>query len=480
MRAFKKVFPSLLVVAVIAGLLSSPISPAGAAPSSGGGSSSSRLKFDEPVTMDAFAPARTATGAVYTATRGDQQSDHEWSAEPVIQVDDKGGIYIGGTCCVVAAAPIWYSEDGKKFRELETPGHVREWGIGAEGDLAVDHKGRMYFVDTYIPGLMFSRWSEWSKTWDFTTPAVGVVPGFDDRPWITFSEKALYLYVNHVSHTAVYRSTDGGMTWDGGNPLSWDGSIAGQPFFPGHIAANEKTGTLWVAGLNPVDGDTALTSAVGDYEGGAPVFTEALVTKPQRKGGFSPIFTGATAVDAAGNGYTTWSTFDDSGCDVYYASSTNDGKSWNKPVKVSRGPGCATFPWITAGDDGKVALAWYQTPFEKKDSDGTLLRVLTTKSTPYGMKQPLFNYQNELPEDAEWFLHSAAVTNATSRNPKILETRVDTKTPVLAGPMNRELWDFLQLDIGPDGRIHITFAEKFKDGAPQTWYVRSVAGPKLK
>ncbi len=480
MRALKKVVPSLFVVAVIAGLLSSPGAPAAASTSSGGGASSSQLKFGKPVTMTSFSPSRTVGSTVYTI-RGGGQSDHEWSGEPSIQVDDKGGIYVAGTCCVGPAAPIWYSKDGKKFKELETPGHVREWGIGAEGDIAVDHDGRMFFIDTYIPGLMFTRWSDWSKTWDFTAPAAGTVPGFDDRPWITFSEDALYLYVNHVSHTAVYRSTDGGTTWDGGNLLSWKGNINGQPFFPGHLAANEKTGTLWVAGLVTENGKTVLGSAVGDYTGGVPVLNNAVVTEPQRRGGFSPIFTGATAVDEAGTGYVTWSTFDDEGCDVYYAASTNNGKSWNEPVKASRGPGCATFPWITAGDDGKIALAWYQTPYEKDASSGSMMRALMGKSSLYGgMKQPLINYQDDLPEEAPWFLHSAAVTSATSSKPKILETRIDTKTPVLAGPMARELWDFLQLDIGPDGRIYIAFVKKFNDGAPSTWFVKSVAGPKLK
>jgi hypothetical protein len=287
--------------------------------------------------------------------------------------------------------------------------------------------------------------------------------------------------VNHVSHTAVYRSTDGGMTWDGGNLLSWRGDPTGQPFFPAHIAANEKKGTLWVSGLVQEDGKTVLGSAVGDYTGGVPVFKEAVVSAPQRRGGFSPIFTGATAVDDAGNGYTTWSTFDEKGCDVYYAASTDNGKSWNKPVKVNTGSGCATFPWITAGDDGNIALAWYETPFDKSQSTGTLLRALTAGTTIYGgIHLPMFTYQDELPEEAAWFVHAASVTDAESSKPNVLETQIETKTPVLTGPMGRELWDFLQLDIGPDGRIHVAFVKKFKDGAPQTWYVKSTKGPLLK
>jgi hypothetical protein len=480
MRALRKAIPAILVMTLIA---APTVAPAGAKPRTRPPkvvTAESKLKFGKPVTMDSFAPARTGVGSVYTIQRGGQ-ADHEWAGEPSIQVDDKGVIYITATCCVGASAQVWFSEDGKKFKELETPGRVREWGIGAEGDLAVDHEGRTYFVDTAIAGMMFTRWSDHGKTWDFTAPTAGTVPGFDDRPWLTYSKDALYLYVNHVSHTAVYRSTDGGTTWDGGNLLSWRGDPTGQPFFPAHLAANEKKGTLWVSGLVTEDGKTVLGSAVGDYVGGVPVFKEAVVSVPQREGGFSPIFTGSTAVDAAGNGYTTWSTFDDAGCDVYYAASTNNGKSWNDPIKVNTGDGCATFPWITAGDDGKIALAWYETPFEEKQPSSTFLRALTAGSTLYGgIDVPLLNYQDNLPEDATWFLHAASITDAETATPDVLETRIDTKTPVLAGPMGRELWDFLQIDIGPDGRIHIAFVKKFNDGAPQTWYVKSTAGPKLK
>lgn len=489
MRALRGLLSAVLAVSLVGALLSSTAGAAEDRPGSsssarsGAGGGDGRLTFNKPVSLTSFAPLRTATGTTYTATRGDSQSDHEWSGEPVIQIDEKGTIYIAGTCCVVAASPVWFSADGgKTFKEMETPGHVREWGIGAEGDLAVDDEGRTYFVDTYIPGLLMSRWSEYGTKWDFTLPAAGVTPGFDDRPWIAWSKKGLYLYINHVSHTAVYRSADGGMSWDGGHILEWRGSQMGQPFFPAHIAADRKKGTLWVAGVNSEDGQNVLTSAVTEDKGGDFDFREAVVSAPQRKGGFSPIFTGATAVDAAGNGYTTWSTYDEKGCDVYYAVSTNKGKSWQKPIKVNDGGGCATFPWIAAGDDGKIALSWYETPGSNKAVTTTreLLGLTAPRDDAYGLDLALAPYQDELPADAPWFLHAAAITDATSKKPRVSETRIDTKTPVLSGPMNRELWDFLQLAIGPKGDIVISFVKKFKDGAPQTWYVESKTGPRLK
>lgn len=481
MRALRMAVALALTAALVGAFL---IGPAGAGPAKTVyrvAPPKGPLKFGKPVSMTSFGPIRTVTGTVYTAERGGQSSDHEWSGEPSIQIDDKGTIYVAGTCCVTAASPVWYSTDGgKKFKEMETPGHAREWGIGAEGDLAVDHDGHVWFIDTYIPGLLTTRWSDHGATWDFTSPTAGTVPGFDDRPWLAYSKDALYLYVNHVSHTAVYRSTDGGTTWDGGTPLQWRGDPTGQPFFPAHLSADEKTGKLWVTGVVSENGKSVLGSAVGDYVAGVPVFKEAVVSPPQRRGGFSPIFTGSTAVDEAGNGYTTWSTFDEDGCDVYYAVSTNDGMSWHKPVKVNTGPGCATFPWITAGSDGNIALAWYQTPY-KSSQGGRVVRSLTAGKTIYnGLHLPLAAYQDNLPADAPWYLYAAAITKADSGKPHVFDTRIDTKTPVLAGPMGRELWDFLQLDIGPDGRVHIAFVKKYNDSAPQTWYVGSIGGPRLK
>ncbi len=447
---------ALMVATVTVVLIGSSVYGALAKPT--GGSDRGRLRFTKPVALTSFAPLRTAVGAVYSITRGQMPSDHEWSGEPVIKVDDKGVIYIAGTCCVVAATPVWYSTNGgKTFEELETSGHVREYTIGAEGDLAVDDEGRIYFVDTFIPGLMFTRWSEHGGSWDFTMPAAGVIPGFDDRPWIAWSKPALYLYINHVSHTQIYRSEDAGLTWQTNGPLTWKGSALGQPYFPGHVAAHEKSGTVWVAGVVGDDGKDVIGSAVSTDMGAT--FTEAVVTAPQGKGGFSPVFTGITTVDAAGNGYVSWSTFDEKGCDVYFAGSTDKGKSWGEPVKVNDGGGCATFPWIDAGADGRLAVVWYQTPYAKEVPNG---------------------YQNNVPEKAPWYLHAAVVLNATGRSPTVFEARVPTKTPVMQGPLQRELWDFLQVDEGPDGRMHITYSVKYKDSAPQTWYVGSTGGPRLR
>jgi hypothetical protein len=420
------------------------------------------LAFAKPVALNSASPVRTLVGNS-PAYGG---SDHEWSGEPVIKVDSQGVVFIAGTCCIVASSPVWLSRDGREFEEVETPAHAREWSIGAEGDLAIDDEDRVYFIDTYVPGLVLTRWSsdEAAPVWDYTVPAnAGIPPGSNDRPWLAWSKQGLYLYINHITHVAIYRSTDGGLTWIGSPPLSWDGSLARQQFWPGHIAADRENGTLYVSG-RVGDGRT-LGSAVSE-DGGQTFRNSAILEVPKGRS-LSQIFTGSTAVDKAGNAYVTWSLSDDSGkkprsCDVYFASTTNKGETWSKPVKVSRAPGCATFPWISARGRGKVALTWYQTP--------EVLPGTSAGASP----------QDAMPPEAEWFVHAAAVTEATGKSPKVKETRIKTETPVAKGPLGRQLWDFLQVDIGPRGDIHITFAEKYEDDAPQTWYTRSLRSPKLR
>ncbi|MDQ1695333.1 MAG: hypothetical protein QOJ03_686, partial [Frankiaceae bacterium] len=35
---------------------------------------------------------------------------------------------------------------------------------------------------------------------------------------------------------------------------------------------------------------------------------------------------------------------------------------WSKPVKVNRAPKTTTFPWVSAGDKGRIAVSYYGTP----------------------------------------------------------------------------------------------------------------------
>jgi hypothetical protein len=145
---------------------------------------------------------------------------------------------------------------------------------------------------------------------------------------------------------------------------------------------------------------------------------------------------------------------------VYYAYRKGLGSSWSAPIRVNSDGGCATFPWISARGDGHVALAWYQTSYGREIP-------AVNSSTPY---------QDQVPRTAKWYLHAAAILGADQPDPEIVQTRVDTHGRLLAGPLERRLWDFCQLAIGPDGHLNIAFS-KLVGEAPKAFFVRSTQDP---
>jgi hypothetical protein len=419
------------------------------------------LRFNEPVALSSFSPVRTVVSHVYSIQDGSTPSEHEWSGEPGLEVDRVGNIFVSGVCCVVAASPVWVSRNGgRTFRELRTPAHIREWTIGAEGDLEIDDAGRVFFADTTVPTINFTRWGPQGRKWEFTLPAIGVLP-VDDRPWIAWSAPYLYMFINHGSFISVYRSGDGGLLWEFMGPLNWGSGVGG--FFPGHIAADRKTGVVWVAGLVPGSGDTSQLGGAVSVDGAA-TWRQSVVHTPGKSQEIAPVFTGVITVDDAGTGYTSWSVSSDKGCTVFFASSKDLGKSWSKPVRVSSGRGCATFPWIDASSAGKLAVAYYET--------------LTTKQQPITPPPlgppPDPAFQDNVPPDAEWHLRVAYVTGADTKRPAIVGGQVPFDTPLFLGPMLRQPWDYLGVDMGRDGVVRTVFSEKYLDSAPRNWFVSSL------
>lgn len=343
--------------------------------------------------------------------------------EPSIKVDAAGTIYVAGVCCVGRAAPAWYSQDdGETFADLPSPARARELTLGAEGDFIVDDADGVYFVDTWVPSLMFTRWSGHGDVWEYTEDTtIGVIPGVDDRPWLAYSNGAVYLYVNHASHISVYKSTDGGHTWD----TAFDTVGRGQLYWPGHVVADRRSDDVYLFGEGCGSG-TEMCAAVS-HDAGETWSERPAGTLP--RGGLAPFMVSA-AVDAAGNVYGVYADTNADGCDVYVSVSTDRGETWSQ-YRVNPDDGCATFPWVAAGDDGRVAVAWYQNAAPKS--------------------------QNQVPGSSEWQLKTAVITDATSQSPTIAHGTMDQV--VHKGPLNRDLWDFLQIDVGPDGRFHIAAVE---------------------
>lgn len=251
-----------------------------------------------------------------------------------------------------------------------------------------------------------------------TSPAINT--GFSDPDLTQDAGGRVYNTGINLVNDALFSSADGGVTWDKGNADCHDGDRpwlaggkAGQVFLAtdtlegdrsGHemFVSNDGGQTCSLTGI-PDNGDLSdggswtgfgklyydrLNGAVVEpaiFDHGDGSFGVGISTLPAGGSAFTPheavrntsMFAHwpAIAIDAAGAVYLTWDTNDrqagtSGGCDgaqtpapnsIMLVSTKDLGKTWSKPYTVAH-PGTRVFwPWLAAGDAGKVSVVWYQT-----------------------------------------------------------------------------------------------------------------------
>ncbi len=85
----------------------------------------------------------------------------------------------------------------------------------------------------------------------------------------------------------------------------------------------------------------------------------------------TPYYTAQLATDRLGHEYGVWS----DGHHVWETHSTDGGATWSPPDRVDVGPGTAILPVVVAGGPGRVAVAYYKTPYENGDADASTFPV---------------------------------------------------------------------------------------------------------
>lgn len=193
---------------------------------------------------------------------------------------------------------VWYSKDGgATWSDMPSPGNVHRAMPGLEGDLAVDAKGRVYYMDTYLPDNSIHRWSP-GPTWDWSRPIQGTLPPVDDRPFAAaHGDGHVYLLSNTAQsgeRIQLFRSTDGGVTWSLPHPFAASVfcQVAASP-------ADDKT--VLVACANGQGEGTKLVAHLST-DAGATWATEEVATFDIGTGYLAPV----PAIDAAGNLHVAW------------------------------------------------------------------------------------------------------------------------------------------------------------------------------
>lgn len=195
------------------------------------------------------------------------------------------------------------------------------------------------------------------------------------------------------------------------------------------------------------------------------------------------------AIDTAGNIYVTWAQYKLNAAGAYtstgqieLATSTNGGLTWSKPHQLNP-PSQPTviFPWVTAGDPGRIDVAWYSAP----------------QAGDHGVPGP------DPLDNGTWDVTMAQSLNALSATPSYSVTRVsdhtvkygDISTGGLGGSADRSLGDFLQVKTGIDGEAVLSYVDDTSgnrnndvtmgsgedpaEASGPTMSVRQIAGPSL-
>jgi hypothetical protein len=403
---------------------------------------------------------------------------------------------------------------------------------GGDTELGVDMMGRLYFCDLTLANFSTARSDDFGST--FICSTTGVPDTVVDRQWYTFDGDPLNGGSIYLTNDEFAQSPGpcGATTNVGQNvlvmyrsPVTGAGPTAGIQFGPANKITSQTGCDEGIMGNNeasPVATTLGQPNGVGGYTTlaapvkhiyvihddallnriligrcfpvafGAPVVNVSdpsgmnCVDLPVANLG-SNVKTGGDfptmAIDKAGNLYAVWeqAPINASGMVtgdtvLKYAYSTDQGNTWSTPIQIdTSGSPVGTlhtnvFAWIAAGDDGRVAIAWYGTPgapafpSNGPDSCGTNCdwSLWMTQSLNGHAATPTFIAPVQA---SEHFIHRGSI-----------QTLIGGQTG------DRSLGDFLQARMGPKGELQISYADSNNIDeafAPHAMYVRQNGGTGL-
>ncbi|MGI8826334.1 MAG: sialidase family protein [Chloroflexota bacterium] len=384
---------------------------------------------------------------------------------------------------------VWRSEDqGKTFKltpSNNTTGKPDACPGGGDTDLGVDpgtSQATDYLNFEDLQGLTnFSSGVSSNGGQSFTCNPVSADATAVDRQWFGFEDNPGRAPANHsrvyLDYDIAAGPTCTGQAGAAGNEFvvqtSTDGGTTFSPFvvvdcndgIAGNMAVNEATDhvfaihTAYRDPTNPTSTDAVVVNKSVNH---GVTWTKSVVfscpaTAECTTGQDFAVLT----IDKAGTLYATWSQapVDATGSitgpsHIYYAYSTNDAVSWSSEKRIDAGvTDVNVFPWIAAGNAGKIDIVWYGTTkasgVSSYDSGSQ-----TTDWYPY-MTQSL-----NANSSAASFSAPIRVAQHANHNGGICTMGLGCTT---GG--DRSLADFFQVSINKSGGADVTWADTSNNGS---------------
>jgi hypothetical protein len=429
-------------------------------------------------------------------------------AEPNMKVDSHN--------CLFSAAPggpiAWKSSNnGASFAVLPDPVAGETGLVGGDEDILPftqvggARPDQLYFADLGVSTVHIRKSTDGGNTW--FAPGIGGAAGevsvSVDRQWMSGdrngADQTIYLWEHEFVSQILRMSalTDDTVWAPPANGMTDPELIAP----PGSTLANTVPGPTFVdPATHKVYGflsaSTVTTNVVGAPTGKLPNVWEAdaagtftmgvppgaFTNHPVFKGVIdSPtnppppvpsvgattvgsntanLFNGAT-IDSAGNIYVSWATPNARNglYDVWFASSHDHGQTYYGPFKINPNGTQGNMPWITAGDNGRVEIVFYGTSGteDPTTSANDQWNVFFAQSLNGADREPVFTVS----QASDHVTHAGPICNVG----------------ILCGSGTRQLLDFFQVAVGPDGLANIMFADTgASNGTPHVTYARQTGG----
>jgi len=385
--------------------------------------------------------------------------------EPSLKIARDGTVYVGAIRGLPSGIDLWRIEHGNgAVTHLGSPDSLLPTTNaccvalgGGDMDLAVLGDGTVAFSSLYLGSVNVGRSTDRGQTMT-TQPLGGIIP-LDDRQWQTSDGHTVYMAFHDVptGNIDIERSSDG-LVYTPGTPVLPPTDNATQDNQLGNLVADPHTPGLlyqvYVTSIspNPTDG-----TPIGG-QGKLNVVRMAVSTDGGNSWAAHTVFTGnpkvnygsifpSAAVDRAGNVYVAVT--DNTNLLVF--SSTDRGAHWSAPVRVNSPAGAAAFPWISAGGPGGVAVAWFGATTGDPSAKGNLWHVYTAESRNATAAAPTYNLFQ--------------VSNHVVHKGVLCESGLNCAD-------GRQLGDFFQVAIGPDGIANLVWADDGAGGAATVSYAR--------
>ncbi len=374
---------------------------------------------------------------------------NNYAFEPSVRVARDGTVYVAMARAFPNPSWLWYSLDnGATWLKSPNPPGMR----GAEPEISLAEDGTLYFSDLYVGNVVVGWYKNRGATLAGWT-AIGEASAAVDRQWIAVGPKAatgghaLFVNTNDVGRGVMQYFTPDITAAPAVKPAPI--VVGGGPSYPVAYDPVKR----WAYTVYEATGVLVARTSTG---------TQALPTRFAVSGessGIANVFP-SVAVDKAGNVFAVWSAQEGSEFKIQLMWSTNEGATWNGPVAVSPPGGTHVFPWIAANEPGRIAIAWY-------GSDDV-------------------GHPHSLTSSA-WQVRFAQSIDVLSGNPTFARVKatptVHTGSICIAGiscdppsgNVDRDLGDYLQVTIAPDGMAHVAYTDDVgTDG--RVYHMRQTGG----